>query len=89
MATVPDHWYLLVRDRENGTTLVTPYRSDDEAFKAYVAAEHEVVEDAVEVVLIRAESDADLRAAYPHYFVEGTRDERLRRFITGLDALPA
>lgn len=89
MSTASEHWYLVVRDGENGTTSVMPYSSSDGAFGAYVAAERSVEPEVTEVVLIRAESQEALRAAYPHYFVEGTRDQRVRRFIAGLDALPA
>lgn len=64
------------------------YVAGSEAFEAYLAAEA-AEQDDIEVLLLRAESDAALRAAYPHYFVGGSRRQRMHQIMIGLDEVPA
>jgi len=92
MAEPSPSWFLIVRDRVAGVVDVTEYRHDQatRAWNAYMKAEEDnrsasFKRDA-EVVLISAESLADLQNSYPHYFTTGTRDERLKSALRSVFA---
>lgn len=76
-------WYLVVWDRYVGQTSVEEFGDASVAFDRYIDAERELADATrgpdprLEVVLIGAESREALEVAYPHYFAQGTREQRL------------
>jgi hypothetical protein len=72
-----DKWFLLVRNHNTGETQVRTYGEGELAVAEYDAAEHQFTARTkgklaeIEVVLILADSEDAVRAAYPHYFAPG------------------
>lgn len=90
-------YYLVERNNATGHTHVRAFPiTSDEAFREYFRLERSALPpwgnpgDAdIEVVLIVASSERELREGYPHLFSEGTRTERQERFIEQIDQMLA
>ena len=74
-------WFLVAFDREAGETHVDTFDDQSEAFRRYIDAERDPRvrgrRPIVDLVLIGSDSVESVRRAYPHYFQQGTRRERL------------
>lgn len=84
----PSFYFLVSYDKVLGTTDVQTFGDQEQAFASYLLAERQ--DDVrgkhatLEVVLIGADSLEHVRQAYPHYFAQGTRQERLHRVVDEL-----
>jgi len=87
------HYFLVTRDRRAGETEVKEFTDPQAAVTAYTRAEWEHSDDIfgddprLEIVLIGGENLAEVKRAYPHYFTEGTREQRRRRILRHLGDL--
>lgn len=86
-------YFLLIRDRHAGTTVVREFGGQRDAVSAYNEAERENhreimgTDPRLEIVLIGGENVDEVRRAYPHYFTEGERRERRRQMLRDLSKL--
>jgi hypothetical protein len=78
-------WFLVFFYRHEGRTEVREFQDQGEAFKTYIYEERRPdthgPDPELEIVLIGSDSLESVRAAYPHYFSTGSRDERLKSFL--------
>ena len=87
-----DRYFLIIRDRFEGTTQVAEFTDGETAYLNYVETEAKFRSQArgldprIEVVLIGGESEQAVREMYPRYFTPGTREERRQRLLEGLEA---
>jgi hypothetical protein len=88
-----DRYFLVTRNRYAGKTEVREFGDAKAADTAYADAEREYFHDIMgqdprlEIVLIGGESLAEVRRAYPHYFTEGSREQRRERMLRSLPSL--
>lgn len=84
----PSFYFLVSYDKVRGVTHVETFDDQEQAFASYLLAERQ--DDVrgrhatVEVVLIGADSLEHVQETYPHYFAEGSREERLERVVDEL-----
>jgi hypothetical protein len=64
------NWLLLSLNLQNQTIGVTGYRDRKEAGEALAAIERQQSRGDVDVVLVRVDSIANLRTAYPNYYAD-------------------